>query len=144
MDAAFKELIKTFKDSNSLTLVKITPPLYILRGAFWRQYHRLNATEYLELEELQFESLKNLINYAYESVPYYKCIFKKLGLHPRDIKDIEKFKELPTLDKATFKRYKDYFYSSKVNPYMLIPTHTSGTTGTPLQFHWAPDEPWKE
>lgn len=147
LNTTFKEQIKTFKDSNSLTLVKIAPPLYVLRDAFWRQYHHLNATEYLErneLEELQFESLKNLINHAYESVPYYRWIFKKLGLHPRDIKDIEKFKELPKLDKATFKRYKDYFYSSKVNPRMLIPTHTSGTTGTPLQFHWAPDEPWKE
>ena len=38
-----------------------------------------------QLEEYQLEQLSKLLHHAYENVPYYRRIFYKRGLEPKDI-----------------------------------------------------------
>ena len=87
-----------------------------------------------ELKELQREKLRKLIDVAYNNVEYYNNLFKKIKLHPSDIKDLEDLKKIPFLTKDDVKmNYKKLInYSIPAKRYFY--SHTSGTTGSPLQF----------
>jgi hypothetical protein len=47
----------------------------------------------------QEKRLAMIINHAYNHVPYYRRLFKKLGLRPSDIKNRDDLKRLPILSK---------------------------------------------
>lgn len=52
-----------------------------------------------DLKEYQNEKLRSLIKHAYENVPYYNDLFRKLRLKPNDIKDTNDLLKLPILTK---------------------------------------------
>ena len=58
----------------------------------------LNKTQWLrpyEIEELQNKKLQALVKHAYENVPYYRRLFKRIGLKPDDIKTKEDLIKIP-------------------------------------------------
>jgi phenylacetate-CoA ligase len=71
-----------------------------------------------ELRELQFRKVSALIRHAYQTVPYYRQAFRKIGLQPGT-------KELLRENGGTL-------ISSKPDS-ALFPVTTSGSTGTPLK-----------
>lgn len=86
-----------------------------------------------ELQELSWRKLIALVKFAYEEVPYYRSILKKVDLHPNDIRTPADFRRIPILTKEEFKRniprmaainYKSNYSIAK----------TSGSTGMPLEF----------
>ena len=67
----------------------------------------LNESQFWTKEQIisfQNERLRLLINYVSQNVPYYKCLFKELGLKPGDIQRKEELIKLPILDKHTIKQ----------------------------------------
>lgn len=85
------------------------------------------------LENHQLKQLKMIVSVAYENSSFYKELFKKNGITPKDIKTLNDIRKLPIIDKKdilhnnesiqNFNDYKKLFYSE-----------TSGTTGEPLAF----------
>src|SRR5512138_1524282 len=74
--------------------------------AFYATYRDLVADQwkpYRELEQEQEKKLRHLIEFAYDQVPYYRTLFKTLGLQPRDIRSIEDLEKLPVLTKEISK-----------------------------------------
>ena len=88
------------------------------------------------LEEYQNHKIRKLIKHAYETVPYYHEIMKKRKLKPKDIKTKEDLTKLPLLTRETVKENLSRLISKKFKRSQLIMGHTSGTTGSPLQFYW--------
>ncbi len=85
-----------------------------------------------EIRNLQFEKLGELIQHAYNFVPYYRDTFKQIGLSPQDIRTWEDFENLPILTKAQVREYNQKFLSEKQRT-PLRKYKTSGSTGTPLR-----------
>ena len=90
--------------------------------------------------------LEKLLKHAYDNVPYYKKVFDERGLKPKDIQDFDDLKKIPYLTKDTFR---DNFNNKKIIAKNIklskLPlSHTSGTTGKPLQFYVNVDEGAKE
>lgn len=90
-----------------------------------------------QLEEYQFQELRKLLNHSYSHVPYYKKLFSELNLNPLLIRDIDDFKQIPVLDKDTFKLNFSSFTSNNINPHIsnISKINTSGSTGKPLEFY---------
>jgi len=88
-----------------------------------------------ELEALQLKKLRQLLSYVYENVPYYKRVFDERGLSPQSIHSLEDFRRVPFLAKETIQERKDELVSKAYPPDQLIPNHTGGSTGKPLQFY---------
>ena len=62
-----------------------------------------------EIENYQNEKLKAIVKHAYENVPFYNVIFKKLKLKPKDFKTKEDLKKLPIIRREDIKLYlKDF------------------------------------
>ncbi|PKP61718.1 hypothetical protein CVT91_02170 [Candidatus Atribacteria bacterium HGW-Atribacteria-1] len=120
-----------------------------LGRVFWDTYNFLQESQWWskeKLEEYQMKELEKLLKHAYKNVPYYRRVFDERGLKPKDIQDFDDLKKLPYLTKDEFR---DNFNNKKIISKNIklskLPlSHTSGTTGKPLQFYVNIDEGAKE
>ena len=96
--------------------------------------------------EYQNEKLRWMIRHAYETVPYYREVFRSLKLTPEDIRSAADLPKLPILEKRTVReRYEDLLSQSWPER-RRVHEKTGGTTGTSMQivtdtdttaWHWA-------
>lgn len=89
-----------------------------------------------EIIEYQRENLVKIISHAYYNVPYYREIFDKRKLTPRDIRNVNDLHKLPILTKKDIKDNFKKLIATGLSGKKLIHGHTSGTTGTPLDILW--------
>jgi phenylacetate-CoA ligase len=87
-----------------------------------------------EIEKIQLNNLKNLINEAYQFVPYYKSLFKENGIRPEEIKKKQDLERIPVLTKEDIQQNKAHLISTKHDEKTLIPYRSGGSTGKQLQF----------
>jgi phenylacetate-CoA ligase len=86
-----------------------------------------------ELEAHQDERLRILLEHAYETVPYYRELFDRLRLKPRDIRGARDLPKLPLLDKPTIRQRGADLLSAGWPRHRRRYGHTGGTTGTALE-----------
>lgn len=106
---------------------------------FSRQLRELLESQWWTLEALvnyQNEKLRALVKHAYETVPYYRDVMKERCLTPNDIKSVTDLWKLPILTRETVKKNGHKLLSNRYKKLWLIHGHTSGTTGSPLEFYW--------
>ncbi len=113
---------------------------YIETEPYRTQYlNQLESNQWLSLDELlalQQQNLQNLLNYAYEYVPYYHKLFDKTGFHPRDFADNpDTFQQIPFLTKDIIRQnYDDLMSTDPPRRNTLLSNKTSGSSGEPLFF----------
>jgi len=88
----------------------------------------------IEIERIQGEKLKKLIEHSYNTVPYYKRIFDDNNLKPADIISSKDLVKLPPLTKEDIRNNLDDMLSQTHKKY-AYPAATGGSTGNPLQFY---------
>ncbi len=105
---------------------------FLLKSQWWSER---------DLKEYQNKKLRALIRHAYENVPYYNELFKKLKLKPDDIKNTNDLEKLPILTKEdireNFKNGK--IVAKNIPKRKLILSGSSGSTGEPLQYYITKD-----
>ncbi|HJX84542.1 MAG TPA: hypothetical protein VJ723_09380, partial [Candidatus Angelobacter sp.] len=85
------------------------------------------------VHDFQSARVQLLIAHAYENVPYYRKLFKKLGAQPPDFRTAEDLKLLPVLTKAAIRGNIQDFRATELRQ-PVVQVHTSGTTGAGLDF----------
>lgn len=88
-----------------------------------------------ELRMMQTEKLRRLVKHAYESVPYYRRLFKENGLGPEDISGPEDLNRIPVTTKQMVKQAGKDMLSRKFSGSDLIEKMTGGSTGHPLKVY---------
>lgn len=85
-----------------------------------------------EMQEVQLERLKNIVNIAYENVPFYHNKFDEIGLKPEHIKTLKDIEKIPFTNKTDLRD--NYPYSLFAVPMKkIVRLHaSSGTTGKPI------------
>ena len=101
-----------------------------------RLYLDLKTTEHMakpELQALQLEKLKRLVQHAYVHVPYYRRAMSEAGVTPGDIASLSDISRLPLLSKQDVRDnlYFDLFSDDHDKEHMLK-VSTSGSTGEPF------------
>lgn len=84
-----------------------------------------------ELEELQFERLRTVVERTYHNVPFYREAFQNKGVEPGDVKSLDDLKYLPFTTKQDLRD--NYPYGLFATPLSeIVRVHaSSGTTGKP-------------
>lgn len=103
----------------------------------YKYYNRYMQTQWLsrkDLETLQYEETKKILEYAYENFNFYKRKFDTAGVSPKDfknLKDIEKFPMtgIPELKQALKDGEFSHYNEEDVQYFS-----TTGSTGTPFVF----------
>jgi len=81
------------------------------------------------MQATQVERLQTVVREVYEKVPFYKRIFDKQGVKPRDVKSLEDIKRLPFTDKeALIENYPFGMFAVPIKEIVRIHA-SSGTTG---------------
>jgi len=114
---------------------------------FWETYNFLQESQNWSrgrMEEYQLAQLRAILKHAYDNVPYYRNLFNEYGIDIGKINDLNDFKRIPYLDKDTVKKNIDKLTAQNFNINDLYLSHTSGTTGKPLQFYEDHDTGQKE
>ncbi len=89
-----------------------------------------------DLENFQNQKLAKLIDHCYENVRYYRNIMDDRGLKPEDIRTVGDISKLPVLTRDDVRNNFDALTAMNFNHSSLIIGHTSGTTGSPLEFYY--------
>jgi phenylacetate-CoA ligase len=114
------------------------PPSFRYSKVFWQNYIFLKESQWWDrkqIEEYQNKQLERLLNHIYKNVPYYRDVFHKLGLKPKDIRSRNELDKFPILDRKIIKENKNQLIS-KIHLNKLELQHTSGTSGSPLYFYY--------
>jgi phenylacetate-CoA ligase len=83
-----------------------------------------------------------LFRNAYDKSPFYKELYKNRGIRRNDIKGLEDLERLPIITKEDILKQSEKLLTVSRN--MVIPAHTSGTTGTSLRIYQGLKAIWKE
>lgn len=113
---------------NPMFVVKILKSYFFDVNRIWE----LNQKSMADFQE---KKIKEIIKYAYNSVPFYHQKYQEANILPEDIQSVEDFNKIPFVTK------KDFQNASSVD---LLPgpikkqgmiTTTSGTKGKPLSIY---------
>jgi len=86
-----------------------------------------------ELEVRQWQHLMRLLQHAYKQSPYYRQVFKDLGLQPEDIRNYDDFRKLPICSREDVVAHNEQMIASDQRTSVIRKT-TGGSTGVPVQF----------
>ena len=123
-------------------LLSILPLKYLLGRQFRRHLRFLEEAQWWpadQAREYQLANLRRICTLAYERTPYYRQTFSGIGLDPRDIKDMEDFSQIPTIDRATLRDNLDRMCTAPVGSSKVDYISTAGTSGKPLKFYIGSD-----
>jgi phenylacetate-coenzyme A ligase PaaK-like adenylate-forming protein len=88
-----------------------------------------------KVRENQFQQLSALLAHAECHVPYYREMFRSLGIASRDIRNFSDFAQLPILTKDIIRERGQDLVRSDVPLETLEPHFSGGSTGVPLKFY---------
>jgi phenylacetate-CoA ligase len=88
-----------------------------------------------QVRQNQFKKLSALLAHAEAHVPYYRALFRSLGIRSLDIRNLEDFARLPILTKDIIREKQTELVREDVPLGKLLPHFSGGSTGVPLKFY---------
>jgi phenylacetate-CoA ligase len=104
-----------------------------------REYERRLLFDSAEIQGYRDKRLRSFVFHCEHHVPYYRKLFKNIGITSNDICTLEDLQLLPVLTKQTVQNNYVEFIAENVKPQYKTLVHTSGTTGAGLRF-WSTKE----
>jgi phenylacetate-CoA ligase len=104
----------------------------------WQELVRLRGLERADPGDLrarQEARLRDLIAWAYATVPYYTRIMNQVDISPADIRGIEDLRALPILRRADIRASASDMVSRQASARDWMIKTSSGTTGLSLRFY---------
>ena len=98
----------------------------------------LNASQWYSqpvLETLKTKRLKTLVRYAETHIPYYRELFRELGLTADSIRSTDDLKRMPLMTKKDVLEKGASLLTQGARKFFLSKASTSGTTGAPLELY---------
>ena len=86
-----------------------------------------------ELLSINWQKRKELVNFAFNSSPFYFNFYSEAGFYPTDLKHPEDWNNLPVLEKKHVQHSSELLISGDSKPQDLLKTTTGGSTGVPLR-----------
>jgi phenylacetate-CoA ligase len=106
------------------------------RSPYLHHYQALKRTQFESPEQIQarqLAGLREIIEHACATVPYYRSALDHAGVKPADVRSFDDFRALPILTKQDIRDHFDDLLSSAYRGQALHRKQTSGSTGVPLR-----------
>lgn len=87
-----------------------------------------------QMENFKVEKFKQIVNYAYKYVPFYKNLYDKYKINLEKINTINDINQFPVLSKDELKKaiLDKTIFSTEKRKWKITKTHTTGSTGVPM------------
>lgn len=99
------------------------------------QIERTPRLSRAQIEGNQWQLLSTLLDHAQKNVPYYREMFRSLGIQSRDVRNMKDFSRLPILTKDIIRERQRELIREDVPFDSLYKHHSGGSTGVPLTFY---------
>lgn len=119
---------------------------YILRSnlfisKYYREIKSLYEMSPNDLRDRNEKLFLKLFRLAYTKSPFYNQLYQNAGIQLEDIQNLEDIRKLPIITKDMILDHTEELLTT--NKWKMIKSHTSGTTGTPLQVFIPYSTMWK-
>ncbi|MCX7765548.1 MAG: hypothetical protein N2246_02435, partial [Candidatus Sumerlaeia bacterium] len=114
-----------------LIALQITGSKTVKHLRWIKRISRLTAPE---LKAIQEEKIKNLLQYAYENVPYYRRILTAAQVVTDKTVNLERFSAIPFLTKDIIREHFEELKSRTLPRRKWFYNTSGGSTGEPVQF----------
>ncbi|MFQ5884735.1 MAG: phenylacetate--CoA ligase family protein [Thermoplasmata archaeon] len=128
-------MVANFNRRKQHDLARSTEKSRIYRPFYLMGYEKTQWLRREDLDRLTEKSLRFLVSYAYENVPYYHRMMKKHGISPDSMRTIKDLSRMPILTKQIIRDNFDSLISKSVPSQHRILLETGGSTGVPLRFY---------
>lgn len=121
------------------SLAGLLPLEWRLGHSFFELTRFLDASQRwtpAQLAAWQDEQVAALVRHAVANVPYWRTLFKELGLTPNDVRCVADLPKLPILTKDIVREHVEQMVAENMPRETLLRCNTSGTTGKPLFFYY--------
>jgi phenylacetate-CoA ligase len=106
----------------------------------WTMARRLAELQWRSPEELEAHAaslLQALLAHATRQVPYYRDLFARAGLDPRDIRSVRDLAHVPVTTKVELRAgFPERTTAHNISESRRQKMMTSGSTGLPFEFYW--------
>ncbi len=102
---------------------------------YFEQLVRNQHISKTQLEALNWDKTRSLLDYAYQHVPYYREKFSRIGLSPSDITRPEHYSQVPVLTRDDLRASFDELVSDEAAINDLRKVSTGGSTGKPVDVY---------
>lgn len=96
-----------------------------------KYWNPIETADRQEIEKLQSERLRNMVERVYNNVPFYRQKFDEIGLKPADIRGIEDLQKLPFTTKQDLRDNYPFGLFAVPQSEVVRIHASSGTTGHP-------------
>jgi phenylacetate-CoA ligase len=100
----------------------------------WKQIENAPFRSAEEIRRKQLQDVRSLLVHAEARVPYYRNLFRGLGIESRDIRTWNDFSRIPILTKDIIRASQADLVREDVPVERLSPHFSGGSTGVPLKF----------
>jgi len=119
----------------------MTPRIYLTAMKTYFQLQRNLKTDLDQLKARQWQRFIDLVTFAYEHVPFYRVLYDRAGFSPSELKTPADITSVPTTRKSMFQDPDmRLFLADGYSPDRLIHRTTSGSSGSPLNVYYTPDD----
>lgn len=87
-----------------------------------------------DVERLQLSRLRRIVHHAYDTVPYYRAVFRERGVRPADIENVSDLAKIPLLTRDILRSRNDELVARSHHSTKASLEHTGGTTAKPVPF----------
>src|SRR6266542_2508570 len=115
----------------------IIPISYLLGGRFRATVTFVREAQWWPAErarEYQLTRVREICSLAYERTDYYRETFRQAGFTPGDLRSLEDFSCLPTIDKETIRTNMASMSAVSPSTSGVDYVATGGSSGEPLRF----------
>ena len=84
------------------------------------------------VERAQRRRIREIVDHAYETVPYYRETMDRLGLRPGELRDAADLARLPLLEREDLQRDPEYFTACDWPRESYVQMLSGGSSGAPL------------
>jgi phenylacetate-CoA ligase len=106
---------------------------FVYRGLARRlaYYKNLETIPVEEQKQREWDSVRRLVQHAYETTPFYRDRFDQAGVSPTRLQSPEDLKRIPPLTREDLRNHLEELRSRKFERGVLQQSATGGTTDTP-------------
>lgn len=101
---------------------------------YYKFFEETSTWKEQEILDWQLKKLKDIVQYAYQHVPFYRCFYSEHGINPFEINSFQDFEKIPCVDKTIVKNNAELFYSDEWKTIPCRVDYTGGSTGQPMKF----------
>jgi phenylacetate-CoA ligase len=100
---------------------------------YWRSLEASQWWSKERLDELQFERLRQLIDYCAEHTPFYRNLWNAWGLKPERLTSLADFNSWPVVTREQIREHRADIETAD-GRFKTVSKSTGGSSGTPLSF----------